>query len=382
MIDNFESEAEALKTPRDALTFATWARAGLDFVRSDKPAIDFASWDFLNSSADPRVVRAAQEELQANGFGSPIGRRWLGASPATIACEENLAKFWGLGSALLFPGINQAVFSLILALGHEQDLFVVPETTSGPVIDVATLIGGTIIRYKPGELGKTSLPSKLFRRKLFFIDSVEANGTFTDLSLHFKLVSEAGGVMLIDDSIGFGVCNHANWIRSVEILGRTGILLCTNFSRRFGIQGAGIGGSAAAIKLISNRSRALTGEPAYSGPNAAALNQIICAGTSDIELVALDKVAEEFRLNLISKEITPLLPRPSAPIVCIPVKDLPALHQFWCGLLERGVLADRFVSIDPQSPGGYIRLFMRRSHSVSDRSTAMQAVISVAKILT
>lgn len=381
MFDTFEKEAETVTTPRDALTFSAWTKATSGtFLRADKPAIDFASWDYLGSSASSRAVRAAQEELQDSGFGSPIGRRWIGSSPATISCEENLAKHWGVAGAILFPGINQAVFSLVLALSHEQDLFIVPETTSGPVLDVAALIGCTTIKYRAGEYSKLVLPTKHYRRKFLFVDAVEPNGQLSDLALAAKAASELGTVLFVDDSLGFGIRTHAAWFKTLDLVSQAGVVFCANFSRRFGIQGAGVGGSRAAVKLISNRSRALTGEPAFSGPYAAALNTIITAGFSELELVQLDKRAEEFRLSLITKKIIPQLPGASAPIVSIPTKDIRVLHQLWSGLLERGVLADRFVSLDPTMPGGYVRIFIRTAHTPAEREIALQAVIDVSKL--
>jgi 7-keto-8-aminopelargonate synthetase-like enzyme len=381
MFDTFEKEAETVATPRDALTFSAWTKATSGtFLRQDKPAIDFASWDFLGSSANPKTIRAAQEELESGGFGSPIGRRWIGASPATLACEETLAKHWGVAGAILFPGINQAVFSLVLALGYEQDLFIVPDTCSGPILDVAALIGCTTIKYRSNELSKLVIPTRHFRRKFLFADSVEPSGQNGDLVLAAKTAAELGAVLFIDDSIGFGIKPHAAWFRTLDLVSQAGVVFCANFSRRFGIQGAGIGGSKAAVKLISNRSRALTGEPAFSGPNAAALNTVIASGFSEIEIVQLDKRAEEFRLSLISKKIIPQLPFTSAPIVSIPLKDIRVFHQLWTGLLERGVLADRFISLDPQAPGGYIRLFIRYCHSQAERDLALQAVLDVTKL--
>lgn len=381
MFDTFEKEAETIVTPRDALTFSAWTKASSGtYLRQDKLAIDFASWDFLGSGNNPKAIRAAQEELEAAGFGSPIGRRWIGASQATLACEETLAKHWGVAGAILFPGINQAVFSLVLALGHEQDLFIVPETSSGPILDVAALIGCTTIKYRPGELSKVVVPTKLYRRKFLFVDSIEPNGQLVDLALAAKTASELGAVLFVDDSIGFGIRPHAAWFKLLDLVSQAGVVFCANFSRRFGIQGAGVGGSVAALKLISNRSRALTGEPAFSGPNAAALNTIISSGFSDLEIVQLDKRAEEFRLSLIASRIIPQLPGTSAPIVSIPTKDIRALHQLWNGLLERGVLADRFVSLDPQTPGGFVRLFIRTCHTLPEIELALKAIQDVSKL--
>lgn len=381
MIETFEKEAESVISPRDALTFSHWTvTPEHEFLRIDQQTLDFASWDYFGNGLQPRVIRAAQEELQSSGFGSSIGRRWIGASPATLSCEENLAKFWKINGAILFPGINQAVFSLVLALGHENDLFLVPETTSGPIIDVAALLGCTVVRYRPHEMQKISAPSRQFRRRIIFVDSIDPAGCYVDLTVAAKIADDLGASLFVDDSLGFGIRGN-EWLLNLELASQLGVVFCVNFSRRFGIQGAAIGGSQAVLKLISSRSRVLSGEPAFSAPNAAAINAIVTAGFAESELLSLDKVSEEMRLALIAKQIILQPPRRQGPVISIPAKDIRSLHQLWSGLLERGILADRFVSVDPQIPDNYLRLFMHTNHSAADRQKALQALFDVTKII-
>lgn len=254
------------------------ARISLDGV----PVVDFSSNDYLGIASDPRIARAAAEQLLAsNTTGSAAARLISGTNPEHIELERDLARFKGAEATLLFVSGYAANTGTIPAIVGRRDVIYADELNHASLIDGARLSRAEVRVFPHTDIGALTAMMQddvgKFRRKLVVVDSVfSMDGDLFPLDELVSLTRSVGAWTYVDDAHATGILG-ANGRGSAEHFGVEGEIdiVMGTLGKALGTAGAFVSGSATLIEYLMNRARSFifttASPPAIAAATRAAL---------------------------------------------------------------------------------------------------------------
>jgi 7-keto-8-aminopelargonate synthetase-like enzyme len=132
----------------------------------DRLLVNFASNDYLGLSQHPAVLAAAKAAIDRFGAGAGASRLVAGTERPHTKFEEEIARFKGAESALLFGTGYAAAIGTITSLVGPGDVVILDKLAHACLIDGAKLSGARIPAQQrdkveaPPRLGSTSLSSR------------------------------------------------------------------------------------------------------------------------------------------------------------------------------------------------------------------------------
>lgn len=236
---------------------------------------NFAGNDYLNLAHDPRVLAAMRQAVDIAGSGVTASALVSGRTPWHQRLEEELARFHGEESAVLFPTGYGANLGTIAALVGTEDVLFCDRMNHACLLDGCRLSGAKLRIYRHTELDRlaTELQKATdFQRKWIVTDSVfSMEGDVAPLRELCDLAEAHGAAIILDEAHAFGLLG-AQGRGAAELLGvesRIAVRIGT-LSKALGSLGGFVVGSQELTDWLWNRARTQMFSTALPVPICAA----------------------------------------------------------------------------------------------------------------
>ena len=319
----------------------------------------FAGSNYLDLAGHPLLAEAAARAARDLGCAAGGSRLITGNLALHEELEQELAKFLGAESALVFATGYMANLGVIPALAGRGDAVVSDALSHASIIDGCRLSRADVRVFAHGDLAaferELAAAAGRYRRVLVAVDGVYSmDGDVAPLAEMLTLARRYGAMLLLDDAHGIGALG-ATGGGAAELCGvgdavdvRVGTL-----GKALGSFGAFVAGSRALRELLVNTARSFIFSCALAPPQ-------IAAARAALELVRREPWRRQ-RLQQNAQRLRDGLARhgvSTAPstthIVPVILGDNARAMRVCEGLLERGFYAQgiRYPSV----PEGTARL--------------------------
>ncbi len=187
----------------DRAAGATTEMGGREFA-------NFASYDYLATNTDPKVLERAKETIDRFGISASASRLVAGERPVHTALEQSLADIYGVDAAVCFVSGYLTNVAAISCLVGPQDLVVHDEFIHNSALAGIKQSGATRRLFKHNDV--ENLESVLrtvqadFRRVLVIVEGVYSmDGDIADLPALMELRSRYGFWLMVDEAHALGV---------------------------------------------------------------------------------------------------------------------------------------------------------------------------------
>ncbi|MCC6572484.1 MAG: glycine C-acetyltransferase [Planctomycetes bacterium] len=178
-----------------------------------RKVIQLSNNSYLGLATHPKVVAAARGALEKYGVGTGAVRPISGTMDLHVQCEERIARFKGVESALLFQSGFTANVGVVSTLTVEGDHIISDELNHASIIDGARLSKATRAVYKHKDYGnlrellKEARGAKGIKGKILVVtDGVfSMDGDVADLKATADACEEFDAVPMVDDAHATGV---------------------------------------------------------------------------------------------------------------------------------------------------------------------------------
>ncbi|WP_321961762.1 glycine C-acetyltransferase [Paraburkholderia sp. J7] len=378
--DGFYKNERVIATPQSA-----------DIRLADgSDVLNFCANNYLGLANDARLIAAAKDGLERDGFGMASVRFICGTQTVHKQLESALATFLKTEDCILYSSCFDANGGLFETLLGEDDAIISDELNHASIIDGVRLSKARRYRYKNNDL--SDLEAKLkeadaagARYKLIATDGVfSMDGIIADLKGICDLADRYDALVMVDDShaVGFigehgrGTPEHCGVLERVDII--TGTL----GKALGGASGGYIAAKQEVIDLLRQRSRP------YLFSNTLTPS-IAAASLAVLELIASDEGAQlrrrvrengaQFRRDMSALGFT-LVPG-EHPIIPVMLGDAQVATKMADALLHEGVYVIGFSY--PVVPKGRarIRTQMSAAHTPEQIGRAVEAFARVGRQL-
>ncbi|MFC5430926.1 glycine C-acetyltransferase [Paraburkholderia denitrificans] len=352
--------------------------------------LNFCANNYLGLADDARLIAAAKDGLDRDGFGMASVRFICGTQTVHKSLEAALAQFLQTEDCILYSSCFDANGGLFETLLGEEDAIISDELNHASIIDGVRLSKARRYRYKNNDLA--DLEAKLreadeagARYKLIATDGVfSMDGIIADLKGICDLADRYDALVMVDDShaVGFigehgrGTPEHCGVANRVDII--TGTL----GKALGGASGGYIAAKKEVVELLRQRSRPYLFSNTLTPSIAAASLKVL-------ELVASEEGAQlrarvrangaQFRREMSALGFT-LVPG-EHPIIPVMLGDAQVASKMADALLHEGVYVIGFSY--PVVPKGRarIRTQMSAAHTPEQIERAVSAFARVGKSL-
>lgn len=225
--------------------------------------LNFCANNYLGLANDTRLIHAAQQGLDDAGFGVASVRFICGTQVGHKQLEKSLAKFLGMGDAILYSSCYDANGGLFQTLFDENDAIISDALNHASIIDGVRLCKAQ--RYRYGNNDMADLRKQLLaadaagaRYKLIATDGVfSMDGIIANLQAICDLADEFNAMVMVDDShaVGFVGEHGRGTPEYCGVEGRIDIITGTLGKALGGASGGYTVAHAAIVDLLRQRSR-------------------------------------------------------------------------------------------------------------------------------
>ena len=359
-------------------------------LANGEAVLNFCANNYLGLANDARMIGAAKEGLDKDGFGMASVRFICGTQTVHKTLERAVSEFLGTDDSILYSSCFDANGGLFETLTDENDAIISDELNHASIIDGVRLSKAKRYRYKNNDLA--DLEAKLreadaagARFKLIATDGVfSMDGIIANLAGICELADRYGALVMVDDShaVGFIGEHGRGTPEYCGVEGRVDILTGTLGKALGGASGGYVAARREIVELLRQRSRP------YLFSNTLAPS-IAAASLAVLELLRSDEGAalrrrvrangERFREAMSAAGFT-LVPG-EHPIIPVMLGDAQIASRMAEALLHQGVYVIGFSY--PVVPKGRarIRTQMSAAHTPEQIDRAADAFKRVGKSL-
>lgn len=352
--------------------------------------LNFCANNYLGLADDRRLIDAAKDGLDKDGFGMASVRFICGTQTVHKQLEHAIAQFLKTEDVILYSSCFDANGGLFETLLNEEDAIISDELNHASIIDGVRLSKAKRLRYKNNDLA--DLEARLqeadaagVRFKLIATDGVfSMDGIIADLAGICDLADRYQALVMVDDShaVGFIGEHGRGTPEHCGVLDRVDIITGTLGKALGGASGGYVAASKEVIDLLRQRSRP------YLFSNSLAPS-IATASLKVLELLASDEGASlrkrvkengrRFREAMTSLGFD-LVPG-EHPIIPVMLGDAQLASKMADALLDEGVYVIGFSY--PVVPKGRarIRTQMSAAHTSEQIDRAVEAFARVGRAL-
>lgn len=350
-----------------------------------KEVLNFCSNNYLGLANDKRLSEAAIVSMKEEGFGSGASRLVCGNMKAHRNLEEQIAKFKGTESALVFSCGYMANVGIIPGLFGRGDLILSDKLNHASIIDGILLSGAEFKRYAHNDmdaLEELLKKSGGFKKRAVITDSVfSMDGDLAPLTKIVDLAKKYDAITMIDEAHAFGVFgkNGEGLAHHLGVADQIDIHMGT-LSKAAGSFGAYVCGSRMLIDFLINKARSFiytTGMP----PSVAA------ASSAAVQIIEKEPERRQ-KLWDNTRYLTQKLQKcgfdtmnTESPIIPVLVKDAPKAVIFSQKLFERGVFASAIRPPTVPLHTARLRVTVMATHTRADLDFALEQFESAGKEL-
>ena len=359
---------------------------GAVITTGGRQVLNLCANNYLGLAGDPRLAQAAEQGLEAFGYGLASVRFICGTQSVHKDLEALIANYVGTEDSILYSSCFDANGGLFETLMGEDDAIISDELNHASIIDGIRLSKSKRFRYRNRDM--KDLEEKLqeaasCRFRMIVTDGVfSMDGSIADLAAVVALAKRYGALTVVDDShaVGFIGKSGRGTAEHCGVLGEIDIITGTLGKALGGASGGYTAASKEIVDWLRQRSRPYlfsnTLAPAIAAASISALELIRGANDLRERLTANSKY---FR-SAMTKLGYDLLPG-EHPIIPVMIGDAVKAKALAEALLAEGVYVISFSY--PVVPKGKarIRTQMSAAHSHDDLVRAVNAFAKVGREL-
>lgn len=265
---------------------------------------NFAGNDYLNLAHDPRVLAAMRDAVEIAGSGVTASALVSGRTPWHQQLEEDLARFHGEESAVLFPTGYAANLGTIAALVGSDDVVFCDRMNHACLVDGCRLSGAKLRIYRHTELDRLAAELQKatgFQRKWIVTDSVfSMEGDLAPLRELCDLAEAHGASVILDEAHAFGLLGEQGRgaAEYFDVESRIAVRIGT-LSKALGALGGFVVGSLELTDWLWNRARTQMFSTALPVPVCAAASTALGIVQSEPDRrESVIRLAEDLRTRL------------------------------------------------------------------------------------
>ena len=179
-------------------------------VIDGKDVLNFASYNYLGMSGDPRVVAAAKSAIDSYGTSVSASRLVSGERPVHRALEQGIAKAYGTEDAIVFVSGHATNVTTIGYLFGARDLILHDELIHNSALQGIQLSGARRLPFPHNDW--TALDALLsqqrrqFERVLIIVEGIYSmDGDYPDLPRFVEIKRKHRAFLMVDEAHSFGV---------------------------------------------------------------------------------------------------------------------------------------------------------------------------------
>ena len=355
-------------------------------VSSGQTVLNFCANNYLGLSSHPKVIAAAQKEMDTHGYGMSSVRFICGTQDIHKKLEQTISSFLKTEDTILYAACFDANGGVFEPLLGEEDALISDELNHASIIDGVRLCKAQRSRYKHGnmtELENILKETQNLRHRLIVTDGVfSMDGDMAKLDQICDLADKYNALVMVDDShatgfigkTGRGTPEHFN------VMSRVDIITCTLGKALGGAMGGFTSGKKEIIEMLRQRSRPYLFSnslaPAVVG---AALQVFELLNETTILRDKLEENAAYFR-NKMTEAGFDIKPG-NTPIVPIMLYDAKLAQEFANALLEEGIYVIGFFFPVVAKGQARIRVQLSAAHTREHLNKAINAFVKVNHIV-
>ncbi|CAH2799755.1 MAG: 2-amino-3-ketobutyrate coenzyme A ligase (EC [uncultured Caballeronia sp.] len=352
--------------------------------------LNFCANNYLGLADDARLIEAAKQGFDRDGFGMASVRFICGTQTVHKELEQAIAAFLQTDECILYSSCFDANGGLFETLLDESDAIISDELNHASIIDGVRLSKTKRYRYKNNDL--VDLEARLreadaagARFKLIATDGVfSMDGIIANLAGICDLADRYGALVMVDDShaVGFVGEHGRGTPEHCGVLSRVDIITGTLSKALGGASGGYVAACREVIELLRQRSRPYLFSNTLAPSIAAATLKVLeLLGSAD-GAARRQRVRENgvrFRAAMIALGFT-LVPG-EHPIIPVMLGDAQLASSMADALLKEGVYVIGFSF--PVVPKGRarIRTQMSAAHTPEQIDLAVDAFARVGRSL-
>jgi glycine C-acetyltransferase len=359
-------------------------------LANGEDVLNFCANNYLGLANDARMIAAAKQGLDNDGFGMASVRFICGTQTVHKTLEHAISEFLGTDDSILYSSCFDANGGLFETLTDEKDAIISDELNHASIIDGVRLSKAKRYRYKNNDLA--DLEAKLreadvagARFKLIATDGVfSMDGIIANLAGICDLADRYGALVMVDDShaVGFIGEHGRGTPEYCGVEGRVDIVTGTLGKALGGASGGYVAARREIVELLRQRSRPYLFSNTLTPSIAAASLAVLDLLRSDEGAELRRRVranGERFREAMSAAGFT-LVPG-EHPIIPVMLGDAQIASRMADALLQEGVYVIGFSY--PVVPKGRarIRTQMSAAHTPEQIDRAIDAFKRVGKSL-
>jgi 8-amino-7-oxononanoate synthase len=253
-------------------------RAGPRMVVNGRDCLMLASSNYLDLAGHPDVVAAASSAAESYGTAAGGSRLINGNLPLHEDLEQNLARFCGFETALVFSSGYMANLGVLTTLATSTDVVISDQLNHASIIDGCRLSGADtrVFRHSdPDDLARALATCNGYRRRIVMLDGVfSMDGDVSPLAHLLPIARQHDAIVVVDDAHGIGVLG-ATGRGTIEKEEVSVDLLIGNLGKSLGSFGAFVCCSARTRDLLVNSARSFIFTCAVAPPALGAACQAL-----------------------------------------------------------------------------------------------------------
>ncbi|MCL2304597.1 MAG: aminotransferase class I/II-fold pyridoxal phosphate-dependent enzyme [Planctomycetaceae bacterium] len=338
-------------------------------VIGGKEYINFSSYNYVDTSGDPAVVRAAQEACEKFGTSVSASRMVSGEKPVHRELETAISRFLGTEDTIVMVGGHSTNESVIGHLLSAEDMILHDALAHNSIVQGAILSGA---RRRPFPHNNWEAAEEIlsrhrneYRRVMIIVEGVYSmDGDYPDLPKLIEVKKRHKAMLMVDEA------------HSIGVLGKTGRGIGEHFpidrkdvdvwmstlSKTFGSCGGYISGSRELIEYLKYTAPGFVFSVGISPPNAAAALASLQLLEREPERVERLRQNAALLLQLAKdKGLNTGLSRDSAVVPVIIGNSMLCL-QLSKALFDRGINVQPILHPAVEEKAARLRFFVCSSH--------------------
>ena len=225
--------------------------------------INFCANNYLGLANHPELIKAAQDGLDAHGFGMASVRFICGTQDIHKQLEASLSEFLGMEDTILYSSCFDANAGLFETLLSAEDAIISDALNHASIIDGVRLCKAKRFRYANNDMVDLEAQLKAAkeagaRNIMIATDGVfSMDGVIANLKGVCDLADQYGALVMVDDShaVGFVGQNGRGTHEYCEVMDRVDIITGTLGKALGGASGGFTSGKKEVIDWLRQRSR-------------------------------------------------------------------------------------------------------------------------------
>ena len=225
--------------------------------------INFCANNYLGLANHPELIKAAQDGLDAHGFGMASVRFICGTQDIHKQLEASLSEFLGMEDTILYSSCFDANAGLFETLLSAEDAIISDALNHASIIDGVRLCKAKRFRYANNDMADLEAQLKAAkeagaRNIMIATDGVfSMDGVIANLKGVCDLADKYGALVMVDDShaVGFVGQNGRGTHEYCEVMDRVDIITGTLGKALGGASGGFTSGKKEVIDWLRQRSR-------------------------------------------------------------------------------------------------------------------------------